>query len=121
MTCHTGPSGRSTFGRVAPRFCAAAGTVRNATAAAATTSRATQTVVLQNLDFIRNISALTSSQSGQAPRAVAETVSMNVEQIQKTEEHVGTSLYVIGEDDVTIPLELSIDAADQLHRHFLMR
>src|SRR5207249_11120680 len=34
MTCHTGPSGRSTFGRVAPRFCPATGTAMDTATAA---------------------------------------------------------------------------------------
>jgi hypothetical protein len=38
MTRQTGPSGRSTFGRVAARFCAATGTAMAAAMARKTTS-----------------------------------------------------------------------------------
>ena len=58
MTCHTGPSGRSTFGRVAPRFCAATGATRDAVNAAITTSRAGPTAALPNLNFIGDFSII---------------------------------------------------------------
>src|SRR5437867_2828521 len=53
MTCHTGPSGLSTFGRAAPRFCAATGVATDAAKAAIRIRRAAQTAAPCNLDFIK--------------------------------------------------------------------
>src|SRR5262245_26758539 len=52
MTCHTGPSGRSTLGRVAPRFCAATGAARATASAAMPASSTAHVAALSNLGFI---------------------------------------------------------------------
>src|SRR5215510_9326835 len=57
ITCHTGPSGRSTFGRVAPRlFCAATGTLRDALNAAMRTKRTDHIAAFSKIDFILKFS-----------------------------------------------------------------
>src|SRR5438874_724397 len=62
MTCHTGPSGLSTFGRVGPRLCAAAGVAVDAAnaaqeaKAAKATRRARLSPTFPNIDFIRKLS-----------------------------------------------------------------
>src|SRR5438874_12863357 len=107
ITCHTGPSGRSTFGRVAPRFCAAAGAAMKAAKAAMRTTRAANTAALSNIRFIEISPA--SNKSRQTPGAVTETIPVDAIQIEDAQQHVGTPLHVVGKDNVTIPFERSID------------
>src|SRR5262249_2612594 len=111
MTCQTGPSGRSTFGRAAPRFCAPRGTAKRADKTAIVNTRRDQLAALTNLDFITNISIPPgwavidrpySSRSGetrQATGAVTETVSADAVEVEKTQQHVRTPLHIIGKDN----------------------
>src|SRR5262245_59605555 len=62
-----------------------------------------------------------SSETRKASCAVTKAVLMDAIQIQNTQEHVGTPLHVVRKDNVTIPFERSVDSADELNRHFLMR
>src|SRR5438132_4816766 len=89
MTCHTGPSGRSTFGRVAPRFCAAAGAAIVAANTAKAASNATAATALSKPGFIGNssIRLVSSGQFGKAPSAVTEAVPVNAELIEKAQQH----------------------------------
>src|SRR5437660_6627046 len=126
MTCHTGPSGLSTFGRVAPRLCAATGVATDAAKAAQevkATRRARHSPTFPNIDFIRKLSFIyfASSQPGKPPGAVTETIPMDAVQIENAQQHVRTSLHVVGKDDVAIPFERSVYAADELYEHFVMR
>src|SRR5262249_144719 len=57
MTCHTGPSGLSTFGRVAPlEFCAATGVAKCIASAAAAAKRTRDTPDFPDINFIGNLS-----------------------------------------------------------------
>src|SRR5215467_1809914 len=61
-----------------------------------------------------------SGQSGKTSCAVAETVTVDTVQIEQTQQHVRTSLYIVGKDNMTISLEGSVNAANELNRHFFM-
>ena len=45
---------------------------------------------------------------------------MNVKLIDNAQQHVRTPLQIVGKDDVTIPFERSVDATDELDRHFFV-
>src|SRR5215831_9781921 len=112
MTCLTAPRGRSTTGRpCALRFCAATG---NNTVVTIVMTAA----VIAKLDLIGKISL---GQAGQTSGAVPNVVEMNVVQIEDAEQHVRVPLHVIGEDNVPVPFEFTVNSADKFDRYFFMR
>jgi hypothetical protein len=71
-----------------------------------------------NLDLIGKISL---GQAGQTSGAVPDVVEMNVVQIEDAEQHIRVPLHVIGENNMPVPFEFTVDSTDKFDRYFFMR
>src|SRR5436309_77863 len=115
MTCLTGPFGVSTDGRVGfSRNCA--DTVE--------TDRATATTAIDLVSILcvlRVLCVLDQLEGRKRSIARSDPVLLDSEQVQDADEQIGRPLRVVGEHDVTIPLERPVDSTDEDHRHLLVR
>ena len=53
-------------------------------------------------------------------RALAERLTLDVEQVQDREQQIRTAFRVVGEREVTVAGERAVDASDQNRRHLFM-
>ena len=115
MTSRTGPWGIWTRGRVAP-LCATTGPDIHPLDSYWATSNIDPIfcVPLQACIFLQ-------ASPGRGPAALPDTLSLDTVQMQDAEQHVRRSLRVVREHHVTVSLERAVDAADENHRHLLVR
>jgi hypothetical protein len=115
MICRTGPSGKVTSGRDGRRLARSWANAGKASArlSAATTGNAPGAAENQTE---RGISG-----DFQEIGALADAVTLHVEQVQDTQEKIGAAFRVIGEYEMAIALEAAVDAADENRRDLLVR
>src|SRR6185436_13210451 len=111
ITCRGGPFGGVTCGRVGrPPICAETAVEQNAAPSAATIAAAATPVR-------RRVTTSHHLQWLEPPGARPDLVLIDPVQVQDAQQHVRGALGVVGEHEVTVPLERAVDAADENHRH----
>src|SRR4029453_6707588 len=66
-------------------------------------------------------SEISSDEPRQTSSAVPDMIQMNVIKVEDAQQHIRVPLHVIGEHDVTVPLEFAVDSTDKLDGYFLVR
>src|SRR5437773_5448432 len=117
ITCRAGPFGGTTCGRVGrganwPADVAADAHSTSAAIAQAPTRRQRRSITTPSLDHLERL---------QSAGARPDLVLLDPVQVQDAQQHVGGALRVVGEYQVAVPPERAVDAADENHRHLLVR
>src|SRR6185369_4715085 len=103
ITCHTGPSGLVTCGRMGrPDSWADAGIA------------AIKPVAAHNLHMC-------ALRQGKRRRAGTETLPIDPIKMEDDQEHVGSPLLIVRIHNMAIPFERSVDSSQQNYRHLHMR
>src|SRR5262245_607205 len=116
ITCRAGPFGGITCGRVGRGDNWPASVAADAQTTSATTPNAPKTRTPRWLT-----TALHHLERLEPPGARPDFVLVDPIQVQQAQQHVRGALRVVGEHEMTVPLERAVDSTDENHGHFLVR
>src|SRR5438067_9463306 len=115
ITCRAGPFGGVTCGRVAlPPICAD-------TADEPSTAPSATTIAAAAMPIGRIVTTSHHLQRLEPAGARPDPCLIDPVQVQHAQQHVRGALRVVGEYEVTVPLERAVDASDENHGHLLVR
>src|SRR5438874_1052672 len=116
ITRRAGPFGGVTCGRVGrPAICA------DTADEPSTAPSATTIAAAADMPVGRTVTASHHLQRMQPAGARPDPVLLDPVQVQHAQQHVRGALRVVGEHEVTVPLERAVDASDENHGHLLVR